>query len=83
MSSHLLYLVFLVEIVYASELGGKWGKCGPTNLLPNGNPAQCSPGYCCSEWGYCGQGAQFCDCPKCIRYDAMTNSGIKMNFANN
>ena len=61
------------------------GKCGASNLLPDGNPAQCDPngpGYCCSEWGHCGNSALHCDCPKCTNFKNLKPSGIKNNEFN-
>ena len=34
-----------------------------------GTPSQCdgnSPNYCCSKFGFCGPGADHCDCVGCI-----------------
>ena len=39
------------------------GKCGRKNRLPNGKPGQCdgtSDSPCCSPYGFCGIGDDFC-----------------------
>lgn len=50
----------------------KAGKCGETAPKINGKNAECDPdskdSYCCSEYGNCGQGSNFCDCKKCVNY---------------
>ena len=46
-------------------------RCGCEFPLPNGAPAKCeSDGkfHCCSEWGFCGDTAEHCNCPTCIDY---------------
>jgi len=55
-------------------------RCGQGNTptgeyfsftLPNGQVAECDPDSekpCCSSWGYCGNGAEWCECPTCIDY---------------
>ncbi|KAI6241357.1 GH18 domain-containing protein [Aphelenchoides fujianensis] len=51
---------------------GLAGKCGKEAPLYNGFFPVCDPndpGYaCCSPWGYCGSGPEFCDCPTCVDY---------------
>ena len=54
------------------------GKCGSSNPLGDGSPSQCNPGYCCSEWGHCGNTPTHCDCSACVRYDNMESSGIRI-----
>lgn len=46
-------------------------RCGPEFLLPNGKPSECDPtsdNPCCSQWGYCGPGADHCSCSTCKDY---------------
>ena len=46
-------------------------RCGTEFPLEDGKPSQCDPNsqnYCCSKWGYCGPGAEHCDCPECVDY---------------
>lgn len=47
-------------------------RCGPkAPKLENGNEATCNPddksANCCSPAGYCGKGADYCDCNGCKR----------------
>ena len=56
------------------------GTCGSSNPLSDGSPSQCNPGYCCSEWGHCGNTPTHCDCSACVRYDNMESSGIKISL---
>lgn len=47
------------------------GKCGPSAPRINGNIAECDPEsnyYCCSKYGSCGSGEDFCGCEECINY---------------
>lgn len=48
------------------------GKCGEFSPLIGGRFPACDPddpGYsCCSESGYCGGGAEFCDCAGCVDF---------------
>uniref|UniRef100_A0A7E4VKS3 GH18 domain-containing protein n=1 Tax=Panagrellus redivivus TaxID=6233 RepID=A0A7E4VKS3_PANRE len=48
------------------------GMCGKSAPLYNGFYPVCDPddpGYaCCGQYGYCGNGPEFCDCPSCIDY---------------
>ncbi|UJR22030.1 hypothetical protein I4U23_025097 [Adineta vaga] len=48
------------------------GKCGKNAPQVNGQMAICNPdsktAYCCSSSGYCGSGAEFCDCEGCVNY---------------
>ncbi|KAJ8034853.1 hypothetical protein HOLleu_21865 [Holothuria leucospilota] len=49
------------------------GRCGASFLLANGDPAQCDPAsdnYCCSCYGRCGSGPDYCGCTSCINYRA-------------
>lgn len=45
-------------------------RCGPLAPKIKGQVAICDPSddsaYCCSEWGFCGAGRDFCECKKCI-----------------
>ena len=46
-------------------------RCGSEFPLPDGTISECDPNganYCCSKWGYCGPGAEHCDCPECVDY---------------
>ena len=56
------------------------GKCGASNPLDDGSPSQCNPGFCCSEFGNCGNTPAYCDCSTCVRYDNMESSGIKISL---
>ncbi|CAF0939778.1 unnamed protein product [Adineta ricciae] len=48
------------------------GKCGKDAPKVNGQMAICNPdsktAYCCSASGFCGSGADFCDCKGCVNY---------------
>jgi len=62
--------------------GIKWrsdGRCGASNPLPNGQPAQCNPkstwGRCCSPGGWCGISADHCNCQGCIDYSKNGGGG--------
>ncbi|XP_074600238.1 uncharacterized protein LOC141854456 [Brevipalpus obovatus] len=48
------------------------GRCGPTAPRIEGKVAGCdgtsSRAYCCGSNGYCGSGAEYCDCPKCVNF---------------
>jgi hypothetical protein len=35
-------------------------KAAPTGGFCAGSGKVCDPGFCCSKWGYCGQGAAYC-----------------------
>ena len=81
--------VIILGVVYGNNsLTRSDGKCGVSNPLPNGNPAQCDPngpGYCCSKWGHCGNTPSHCDCPECINYKSTSSigkKGHKMNMGN-
>lgn len=46
-------------------------RCGEEFPLDDGSVSECDPmgtNYCCSKWGYCGPGADHCDCPECVDY---------------
>lgn len=46
-------------------------RCGPEFPLDDGEASQCdgsSENHCCSNWGYCGPGADHCECPTCVDY---------------
>lgn len=47
-----------------------FSKCGPKAPLRNGKIATCDPnnGGCCSKWGYCGEGPEYCECEECTDY---------------
>ena len=45
-------------------------QCGENVLNPIGTRAECNPysdSPCCSEFGWCGNTQNHCNCPKCIR----------------
>ena len=73
------FLMITIELASATNsLVRSDGKCGYSNLLPDGNPGQCDPfgpGYCCSKWGNCGNTADHCDCPECVDYKALLPDG--------
>ena len=84
-SRMMYYIVFNFVIIHGVVYGNNPltrsdGKCGTSNLLPNGNPAQCDPngpGYCCSKWGHCGNTPSHCDCSECINYKSTSSIGKK------
>lgn len=57
--------------------GGFPTRCGP-DFLDNGFDGECSTEHfndfgeleapCCSPYGWCGNGPQWCDCPGCVDY---------------
>jgi chitinase len=54
-----------------SDGADKVGRCGPDAPKINGQVAQCNPesdSYCCSKYGSCGSGKNYCDCESCINY---------------
>ena len=54
-------------------------RCGSEFPLGDGKPSQCNPNganYCCSKWGYCGPGAEHCDCPECVDYRNENSPGM-------
>ena len=53
-------------------------RCGAEFPLDDGNVSECnpnSPNHCCSKWGYCGPGAEHCDCPECVDYRTANSPG--------
>ena len=59
------------------------GSCGPLHAAPMGGPSRCDPfskAPCCSAYGYCGDGADYCKCPRCndFRHSPMTLSWVRM-----
>ncbi|KAE9413713.1 hypothetical protein Angca_009395, partial [Angiostrongylus cantonensis] len=50
------------------------GMCGKSAPLYNGYYPVCDPddpGHaCCGKFGYCGSGAEYCNCPECMDYGA-------------
>ena len=46
-------------------------RCGPEFPL-DGKPGQCNPhsdyGFCCSEYGHCGNTPLHCNCDKCVNF---------------
>ena len=45
-------------------------QCGENVLNPIGTRAECNPysdSPCCSEFGWCGNTPNHCNCPKCVR----------------
>lgn len=67
----------------------KAGMCGRMAPLYKGFYPVCDPddpGYgCCGQWGYCGGGADFCDCPNCVNYvlnpERLTEEPVKPSGA--
>ena len=54
-------------------------RCGEEFPLEDGTISECDPlgpNYCCSKWGYCGPGADHCDCPECVDYRNENSPGI-------
>lgn len=57
-------------------------KCGDPKQAQNPIGAEftdCNPyskNNCCSEFGWCGNGPQFCDCPKCHKSKKLEERGI-------
>merc|ERR1719229_1592345 len=46
-------------------------RCGAEFPLDDGEPSECDGGsenHCCSNWGYCGPGADHCECAACVDY---------------
>merc|ERR1712117_99717 len=46
-------------------------RCGAEFPLEDGSPSECdgaTDNHCCSNWGYCGPGADHCECPTCVDY---------------
>jgi len=46
-------------------------RCGAEFPLEDGTPSGCdgsSENHCCSKWGYCGPGADHCECPSCVDF---------------
>lgn len=60
-------------------------KCGNVKSTGNTNPidsefTDCNPyseNNCCSEFGWCGSGPQFCNCPKCKKSKRLEELGLK------
>ncbi len=53
-------------------------RCGQQFPLDDGTASECDPNsanYCCSKWGYCGPGADHCDCPECTDYRTSEQKG--------
>ncbi|KAJ3276517.1 histone acetyltransferase 1 [Terramyces sp. JEL0728] len=48
-------LLFLFNLVASSPLTSPLGLCGSQN-----SAFVCDNSNCCSKWGYCGQGAEYC-----------------------
>lgn len=54
------------------------GKCGETNPLEDGTPAECDPNsqyWCCSEHGFCGGTHEHCSCDTCVNYRPLQVEG--------
>ncbi|CAJ0921720.1 unnamed protein product, partial [Mesorhabditis belari] len=53
------------------------GKCGPgAPVLPSGKTPKCDPDSnapCCSQSGYCGNGALYCECQGCVDFKKTPN----------
>lgn len=58
-------------------------KCGNPQNAPNPINAEytdCNPysmNNCCSEFGWCGNGPQFCNCPKCKKSLKLEDRGLE------
>lgn len=44
------------------ELPGS--RCGPSKFGDKSIKGECSSGRCCSDWGWCGSGSNYCGRPK-------------------
>ena len=62
----------------------KAGKCGPNAPRINGKEAICNPYsrkyYCCSKYGYCGAGSEFCSCNGCKDYRKILGVAYKLDL---
>jgi hypothetical protein len=62
-------------------------RCGRKFPLPDGSGlSECDPGSkkpCCSKWGYCGPGADHCDCDGCIDYRSETQKAGELRNGKN
>ncbi|XP_078586802.1 plasminogen-like isoform X1 [Branchiostoma floridae x Branchiostoma japonicum] len=60
----------------------KWrgdGRCGEDFPTPEGTPGECNPNNnrpCCSLFGWCGEGSEYCFCLSCVDYRAKKNAGL-------
>ena len=53
-------------------------RCGAQFPLTDGLPSECdgtSGNPCCSKWGYCGPGADHCECEGCADYRTADQKG--------
>ncbi len=53
-------------------------RCGKEFPLPDGSASECdgnSANHCCSKWGYCGPGADHCDCVGCVDFRSVDPKG--------
>ena len=61
-------------------------KCGASAPNPLGQPADCNPysdSPCCSEFGWCGNSPDFCDCPKCRKAEKLEARQLKQSDMHN
>lgn len=60
---------------YIEADGDLFRRCGAKSPLLLGKTAICNPEdpkyNCCSSYGYCGTGSDYCDCEFCSSYDFM------------
>ena len=53
-------------------------RCGAQFPLTDGLPSECNgtgENPCCSKWGYCGPGADHCECEGCADYRTADQKG--------
>ena len=53
-------------------------RCGAQFPLDDGSPSECDgagENPCCSKWGYCGPGADHCECEGCTDYRTADQRG--------
>lgn len=50
--SVLLFALISAAAAMPHELVARYGECSSS--------ANCAPGYCCSQYGYCGTGPEYC-----------------------
>lgn len=61
-----------VRWYFLNDEDGKRGRCGRGVPLLNGSVPICNPddenAHCCSNGGYCGKGAAYCECSGCVDF---------------
>lgn len=58
-------------------------RCGKQNPLSNGMPSTCdakSDSPCCSEYGWCGSGEDYCRCSKCKDFREVEVNDLRCKF---